>query len=242
MDCQTCSRARSLYLNGDQRTAVQLVEQSLEQDPDDGEAWELLGTMRHGQKLLPEALQALETATSLQPLSLGGQLAIADCYARLGHRETAFAVFVHLADRDNLPSRYLADVAMGLGRLGDFNRALKLAREGAHRDPFCDNAAYAVAYYMSKCGCPGEVILPVLLKVVQLAPDVTIYQVALANLYHQIGRVDDAFSVLSRLSPQQLYALGCRDCLCRIASLFEERGDTVRREACLSRLEELESK
>ena len=241
MSLDVATRARELYLTGKEDLAIQMLNRALGNAPEDGAAWELRGVICHGRKDLKAALHALETATSLKPLTLGGELALADCYARLDFKETAHAIYSHLADGDKLKPQYVPDVVVGLSGLGDNRRALRLCREAAERDPLCDQATYGMAYYMAKCGYPGEVVLPVLQKAVQLAPEVVQYQVSLANLYDEIGQREQGLGVMSRLDVKQLQSIGCANCLCKFADWFEVAGDSNRRDACLSRMKELKS-
>lgn len=235
------SRSRQLFHQGESQAAVDVMQQALESNPDDGCAWELLGLIRHSENMVEDAVYALETATLLKPLSICGQLALASCYLDLNYREAGQSIYLHLADNKKLPTRYIPDVTVGLSRLGNYQRALSLSREAARQNPECDEAQYAIAYYMGRCGDPNEIILPVLQAVVDLAPEVVKYRLALAMLQQELGQHDAAFHVLSPLTPKQLTTIGSANCLRKIAHLFDSVGDTARREACLTRLQELKS-
>ena len=238
MDNTIYDSARKHYLGGDRLAAIRILECAIEANNDDGHAWELLGVIRHGDRDIESALNALEKATTLKVLTLGGQLATASCYMKLDFPLSAKAIFVHLSNQ-NLPTRYLPDVILGLAELEEFERALRLSRVASKRDPFCDRALYAVAHYMGKCGYPVHTILPVMHKVVDLAPEIVRYQVSLATLYIKDGNDGVALHVLTLLSPKQLSTIGCAECLQRIAELFDGAGDDVRRDACLRRIDEI---
>ena len=241
MQGDTYHHARELFLAGDSLSAVELLQSALQADSDDGGCWELLGIIRHGQRSYADAMAAFESATLLKPLSLSGQLALADCYSKLKYFESARCVYLHLAQHPTLPTQYLPDVARGLAGAGDYRGALEACRRAVEHHPDCDQATFGLAYYMGKCGYPKEVILPVLRKAVELSPEVVRYRVALATTYQELGHDEAAIHLLGRLTLKQLRDIGCVNCLRRIANVFEAAGDKLRHAACISRLEELTS-
>ena len=72
-----CQTAKELFHSGFPQDALQRLRIGLEETPDAGQIWELYGVIQHAQQAFSEALGALETATTLRPLSLGGQHALA---------------------------------------------------------------------------------------------------------------------------------------------------------------------
>ena len=230
-----CQTAKELFHSGFPQDALQRLRIGLEETPDAGQVWELYGVIQHAQQAFAEALGALETATTLRPLSLGGQLALADCYRRSDARQTAESMFQHLARRPDLPRQYVPDIVCGLAAVGDYPTALELSRKIAEQDPTCVQALYGTAYYMARCGYPTELVIPIMRHVVQLAPYELRFRVALGMLHLTAGQHDMAYQVVVKISCEQLATVNCRRCLYQFADLFETRGDETRRCVCLVR-------
>ena len=235
-----CQTAKALFHSGFPQQALQRLRLGLNDAPNEGGLWELYGVIQHAQQVFPEAIGALETATTLRPLSLGGQLALADCYRRLDSPEAAQTIFQHLARRSDLPHQYIPDVVCGLAALDDYPTALELTRRAAEQDPQCVQALYGMAYYMARCGYPTELVIPIMDRVVRLAPQELRFRVALGMLHLAAGQHDLAYQVLVKISRSQLASLSCRRCLHQFANLFETRGDETRQCACLVRARALQ--
>ena len=235
-----CQTAKELFHSGFPHDALQRLRSGLKEAPEAGQLWELYGVIHHAEQAFSEALEALETATTLRPLSLGGQLALADCYRRADLPQTAQSMFQHLARRQDLPRQYVPDVVCGLAALGDYPTALDLSRRVAEQDPTCVQALYGTAYYMARCGYPTELVIPIMDHVVRLAPHDLRFRVALGMLHLTAGQPDLAYPVLVKLSCEQLASLTCSRCLYQFANLFETRGDETRRCACLLRARRLQ--
>lgn len=71
---------RQLFQSG---RALKRLRRGLGNAPHAGCLWELYGVIQHARRQFSKAVGALETATMLRPLSLGGQLALADCFSSL---------------------------------------------------------------------------------------------------------------------------------------------------------------
>ena len=235
-----CQTAKELFHSGFPQDALQRLRIGLEETPDAGQIWELYGVIQHAQQAFAEALVALETATTLRPLSLGGQLALADCYRRSDAHQTAESMFQHLAQRQDLPRQYAPDVVCGLAAVGDYPTALELSRKIAEEDPTCVQALYGTAYYMARCGYPTELVIPIMARVVQLAPQDLRFRVALGMLHLTAGQQDLAYQVIVLISRDQLASLSCRRCLYQFANLFATRGDETRQCVCLVRARALQ--
>ena len=241
MENDNLKRAHQLFTSGQVDSAIDVLKAAVSINPDDGACWELLGILLHREEQILDAVDALERATTLSPLTTGGQLALAICYGRLKLRESAHSIYAYLTDSGRVPVHILPFTVKALAGLGDFRRALMLCRRAAQRNPECDQALYGVAYYMSKCGYPREVVLPVLDKVVDLAPEIAQYRIALATLYQQLEQNETAVRILSRLTLAQLSEVNCPRCLRRLADLFDTGSESAKRDFCLSRVEMLES-
>ena len=74
--------AQQLYRDGFIAGSVDLLQTTLQDFPEHGELWELLGVIYLVEGNTGLALESLERANSLFPLSFGGKLALAECYRR----------------------------------------------------------------------------------------------------------------------------------------------------------------
>ena len=213
--------------------ADNLVRLALERWPDDGRLAELQAIVWHGQEEFELARGAFETAQLLVPLSVPGQLAMADACRRLGDRESARTTLYFLAGRDGVPTQYLSALAVGLAQLGDYQRALNVCREASHREPERDEPLYGMAFYMTKLDYPLQHVLPVLERAHSLAPDCIHYRAALAIMYCRAERWTQSYQLFSALEPEQV---GCLNCLRHMIHVFERVGDDARRSACVARV------
>ena len=236
----TVKTARSMFLRGERVGAQNLLNGILAEDPHNGRAWEMLGAIHHSQGAVEEAIYALEEATALRPLTVGGQFAIADCYLAKGHVDAAEVVYQDLADGDRLPDNLLPDVVRALDTIGDYSRALRLSRRAMKKVPTCADAHYGVGYYLTKLGHKSESVLPYFSRAVQLAPENVSYRVTLASLYLQLGKGDEAFNVLGSLTSGQLSLLHCPNCIQKFADVYEAFGDLAKRDVCLARIRQLD--
>lgn len=237
----TChDRVKLLHNQGQFQAAADVAAAALRDRPNDAQLWELLGIACHALKEYEAATQALETATLLAPLSLPAQVALAGCYLLSGHAEVARSMYQHLAGiRHRLSVQLLPMVATGLSRLNELHLALEVARVWAAREPDDEGAVYAVAHYMRLMQYPPELILPVAYRVFQLAPHRVRNRVALALLRHQCGDLLGAYRLVTAVDLGLLLAACCPARLLGLNALFTAMGDTARRDACRSQLEEI---
>jgi tetratricopeptide (TPR) repeat protein len=229
-------RIKALHNQGQFEAAAHVAAAALQNRPDNGPLWELLGIACHAMKDFESATRALETATLLTPLSLSAQVALAGCYLVTGHGEVARSMYQHLVEfRGRLSVQLLRMVVAGLSRLHEPHLALEVAREWARREPDDEAAVYAVARYMRLVEYPPELILPIAHHAFQLAPHRIRNRVALALLHHQCGDLLEAYRLVTAIGTEPLIAACCPARLLGLISLFSAMGDTGRRDACRSR-------
>jgi len=83
--------AQQLYRDGFIAGSVDLLQTTLQDSPEHGELWELLGVIYLVEGNTGLALDSLERANSLFPLSFGGKLALDECYRREESAATLYA-------------------------------------------------------------------------------------------------------------------------------------------------------
>lgn len=230
-------RVQNYWQLDDPQSAAEVAEQATADAPWDGRLWELLGLARKKLRDTEGARRCLETANSLVPLSVAAQCALADCYLSEGHKDAARVILTHVASSTHCPTQNLAELAAGLGRVGEFELALKSCRVASEREPDRDEPLYGMAYYMRRLRYPTEMIAAVVAQAHWLDPASMIYRLALATLYVELNRPNDAHLLVRGVCVDHLK---CRNCLTKLERLFERVGNEEQRELCAARLQELD--
>jgi tetratricopeptide (TPR) repeat protein len=225
-----------LYELGDLEACEHLLRVGLLEFPDDGRIVQLQGLVWHARRRYVSAIRALELASSLVPLSLPAQLAMADAYRRCGRPNDARTILSFLTRRSDMPTVLLPNLTAGLGIVGEYQQALDVCREASRREPDRDEPLYGMAYYMNKLGYPPEVILPLLRQCRALSPESRLYRTSLAVMCGRAGHWEDAYELFADIDPS---SLRCQTCVRFMISVFERIGDHERRDAGLCRLLEL---
>lgn len=231
--CTAYNRAIEYYEAGELDKAICEAESQLSKDGDDGRLWELLGMLAYAKRDFSLAQSAIEQATVLIPLSARGQLVLGKCYDRSRYRETAAAIYRHVARQSQLASDLLEPLASGLGHCGEFKLALNVCQQAARRTPKSAVPLVGIAYYMRRLGRPIESILPTLARAHRLEPENVEYRISLAWMLHELGRSDDGASLLEQLTIEDF---SCIRCLTRMQHIFDSAGDDDRAEKCRTRL------
>lgn len=230
------ARVHEMWRRRQFEAADTLLAARLADDPDDGRLWELRGLTRHKMGQPVEALRALETATSLVPLGALAQYVLAECYQHAGQQSLAREILIYLATETQCCTAILPRLAAQLGKIGELRLALDVCRDASQREPDRDEPLYAMAYYMRKLQYPTSMIVSLVHRAVQLAPESTVYRVALANLYCQMECWDQAYRAARQLEPDQVR---CAKCVRQMLAVFRSQGDERRCRAWESRLGEL---
>lgn len=172
-----------------------------------------------------DALHALESATTLQPLSNFAQLVLAELYLHFGLPDSAGTIAVYLAEVDTIPPRLLPRLATILGRLGLNSEALSVCRKLLVERPEDRHAWFGIAFYLSRLEAAPEAIIEALEQAHLSAPDVITYRVNLAALYADVGRTADAYRLI-RFVPAE--AIHCPRLVSRLLRIFAFVGDARR--------------
>jgi len=234
-------KCQKLLREGHFQDAVQHLDQALNSLPHMGQLWQLKGTALYAVEQYERAQQALETATLLGPLSFEAQLTLADCYLRAESFPAADCIYEHLAANANrLPARLLPLLAARLGVRGKFPQALHVCRRAAELQPDCDQAAFGLAYYMTKVGCPPRRILPVIRKAFELSPDCLAYRLALAHIMHRCGDARGAYRLVRKLEMDDIAHVTCRCCVRRLMQIYALAEDYRRCDWCRARMQVLD--
>ncbi|MCH2595172.1 MAG: tetratricopeptide repeat protein [Pirellulales bacterium] len=223
-----CQRATKLFKSGFTQPALDVIELELRDRPDQGELWLLRATILHCEGRWPEALNAIETASTLMPLTVGGELVLADCYSHLGKHELALVSYEHLLSRQTLPVDYYAGLYAGFKRADKYELAMSACRMAIELLPENDEAYFGMAHCMSALAYPPRQITTVLRKAVELSPDKPQYRISLSLQLSLTKRRSQAYEVLSKREPEILESLSC-NCMARqLLELCAWAGDQER--------------
>lgn len=229
-------QALCYYYRGSYVEAVDVLQLHLNHYPDDPSAWELKGVLCHALCDFEAGKVALERARTLQGLSVSGQLALADCYAQVSQTELAISVYCQLAQLPIEDAEVLSRLARGLGMVQQFALAADVCQRACHVDPDSHNARYGVAYYMSKADYPPELIQPILVAAIAMAPRIFFYRVALVTILSRLHQDEKAYLAIADATAQEIQSLKCSCCLQRLARIYRDAGDHHRSGLCCRRL------
>ncbi len=212
--------------------ASTVARQFLQDEPDDGALWQILGLAHYRQGNTDEALGALETASVYIPLDLRAQFALASCYLQKQKFALARLMFRHLGRKAH-DSDLLSATAAKLGSFQQDEAALAVCRRITLLHPAHHQAHFGVAFYLARLGAKPETMLPPLALAHDLAPEVTQYAVNLAFLWAKLDRHELAHTVLKSISMEDI---SCPCWIQRMQSIFERAGDALSVMMCKARL------
>lgn len=227
-----CSDARYLLESQKYEAAFEATEIGLRLYPENGQLWETRGIALWWLDQLPHSMASLEMASTLTPLSPSGQLALAGCYLRTDYVESAKCIYEYLATRKDLSAELLADLAYGLGQVGDLPLALDTCREVVRQMPDCADAWIAMAFYMAALEHQPEEVAAVLKRAFETSPNPTLARIDFALLLARSDHLDQAYQLLCQLPLDDLLSVRCPPRLDRLVLLFRHMADDARARAC----------
>lgn len=228
-------RARSLAEVGLWKPALDLLQEELDREPDQGELLITRSRILGDQGDWPAALAAVETASFLIPLDLESQLHLAECHLRVGNRELSLVAYEDLLSNRALPVGAYDAVYEAFQELGEHESALQACRSAIAFDPYNDRAYFRMALCMSELAYPPKQITAVLCKAVDLDPDNVQYRSLLAVQLSLTKRRTEAYSVLAARDHDELAAVSCPCMARKLLEICVWAGD-IQRASCLGGL------
>lgn len=217
-----------------------LTQSLLKQFPHDGRVWELSGLIFRELTSYQLAQGALETANTLIPLSDQAQLALADCYLHVGHRDLAGEMLQFLAEKSGTSPALQSEVAERLQKISSAVAPKNDGDQSAyHRPKQTAEHHYNLAHSMGHLGYPPECVEQEILRAIELAPDCLEYRIGLAGFLSQVHRAEEGYQYVAKLSLLEISQLQCECCLNRLIKVFHAGGDHRRLLACMDRVEEV---
>lgn len=227
------------YAAGDLDLASNLAEAALAENDHDGALWQLCGLIYRDRREFASCVDALERASLLIPVDALARVCLAEAYGKIGSRGLARDLFVALFDDRSMTIELLMQTAVGLDAIEQPRLAMKACQIAAQRDPERSQPYYDMGYYAARCGYPVHVVESLARRAISLEPNRINYRIGLASLLAKHERLDEAHAVVRSITSSQIETVGCRCCLERIATLFEQVGDYARATGCRERLAQL---
>lgn len=239
------STARELFQNGlgllkrgDVASVVRLATDAVEEFPDDGPLWELLGVacQRNGQPTT--ALHALETASLLKPLDIGARFCLAEAYAATGSHDVAVFVYRLVSEDPKTPVWLLPRVASHLGEMQEFEHALDVCLTIVARDNSRHEAHFGIGFYLRRLGAETDRVVASIQRAHDLSPATPLYRVVLASLRQELGQHEEAYELLRQVP---LGPHNCPHSLHRMLLVFHTARDMQKLLDCARSLRQLEN-
>ncbi len=230
------NRALAFFHQERSDEAITVAAVGLEQFPENGPLWQILGLAHWQQRQYEEAQAALETATCLVPLMPLAELALASLYVREGKKELAKVMYVNLARPGRCPVELLPKVASGLGHIQEYFLALQVCEKLTGENPSHHGAWFGIAFYRSRLDYPPSELIVPLSMAMDLAPHILTYRLNLACVWVDLGRYGNAYDLLKTVSIEQIN----HPCwLRKMTAVFEHFEDLDRCLACIQQMENL---
>ena len=190
------------------------AEKVLAKNPRHVEAQILKGNALLGLTDLDAAIKEIQRAITIDPKDARSYAALGVAQMKKGRREQAESAFQHAVEAQ--PSSYVAQMALGhyywaTGRLADAEAPLKLAAAIAPGNALAQRAL--ITYYIAN-GRLKEAQVP--LKMMADTVKTVEARLALADLYVNIDRTDEAVNVLKSVAEEKE---GFADATVRLASI-----------------------
>jgi Flp pilus assembly protein TadD len=232
------TEACALLASGNTCRAIDALTAAVEDEPDEGRLWALLGVAQWSVGAVTDSIASLETALTLVPLEVEGRLALALGYEVIQKRDLAADLCVGIAHEDNLPYRVLEPLSRALGRANEPQLALDVCREASRRRPHDAGPLRGMAFYMARLGKArfggeGEEVLAVLFRAFHLEPDDFDTRLLLAHRLRDCGRVNEAAYLLATVA---IETAACPRCLNAMREIFIDAGDAENAARCISAL------
>lgn len=224
--------ARHCFSQGQMDDAYAHLQRILDDNPDSGRAWEMLGLVYHARQQWEPALRALEKASVYIPLQPMAQCALADSYLACGRGDWAREFYEDLLHREDLTSGVLLNTAAGLNLLGDPWAAVAACRKAIGLEPYEAQPYFSLSFYLGRTGAPERLIESTARHAIDLAPENLTFRVGLAGYLHVRGRTSETEALLAAVTQDDIESLNCQCCLERLRAIFEALGDHSRVHLC----------
>jgi tetratricopeptide (TPR) repeat protein len=215
---------------------IEVARQGTIEFPSEGTIWQSLGLVAHASGDFSAAREALESASSLIPLSNSAQMALADVYIHHGQRSLAQVILRHLTKTIAVDAVHWPILGTLWREAGFPRAAMRVWRKLSVNQPTLAEAHYQMALCLREMGADEEELLEPLTEASLLAPESLIYRLALAEVWIHLEEFEQASAVVQDVD---IHGVSCIGCLRRIAQVFEMSGEPKRSCECRTRIDQL---
>ena len=232
----SCEQATVLFARGEYSGVLRVLHDAREQLCDNGDAWQLRGLANYALGDHQQAVNALEHASLLIPLTALAQSRLAACYLFVRRPQLAAVIYQHLAKMEMLSEELVQCIADGLVKVRDYRTALSFCLE--HLRQFRGNHRLLMnaADVTRRLGFDSEEILPFAYQAHRLQPENVSYLILFVQLLVDAGRLREAENALGTV---ELDRVQCVASLQRLRLLFQRMNDEAGTEHCQARLKQI---
>lgn len=212
------------------------LESAIQNFPECGRSWELRGLVQRSLGEVALACDSLEHASLIVPLSISGQLTLADCFSRLGKNSLALLIAQHLLARGNLDASLLLVLAHIFNRCNQPGTSVEVCRLACRKDPSADQAYFDLGHFLGRAGRPVADVIAAARQAIRLAPTKLTYRVGLASLLWVEKESREAYEQIAKLTGAQIASLSCACCLKKLVNIYWHAEAFAQSQACVDRL------
>jgi tetratricopeptide (TPR) repeat protein len=232
----SCERATLLLEQEEYAGVLRVLHDAQEQLCDNGHAWQLRGLAHFALGDYERAVDALEHASMLIPLTTLAQTRLAACYLHVRRPQVAAVIYRHLAQVEMLAEELVECIADGLIRVRDYQSALQFCLEHLRQFRGNHRLLMSTAEVTRRLGFGSDEVLPFAYQAHRLQPENVSYLILFAQLLVDAGRVREAGNALATI---ELDRLQCVASLQRLRLLFQRMDDDAGKEHCQARLKQI---
>lgn len=229
-----CSKSKlyQLFTLGRFEEALDGVQCALVNNQNDGRLWELRGFIHSQRHQWHLARHALETATTLVPLSAAGRVYLAECYRQTGLTDLARELACEMLGDAHIGSSLFLAVAALLDRVGCTRQAVEICQNAIEADPQWAQAWYDLAFYLAKCQPDSGLIEHASRQAVRLDPTKLTFRLVYACRLASQERIEEAYELVCELDQPAINSVCCAGCLRKLQAIYEFIGDEMRAAMC----------
>ena len=177
-------------LAGDHMIAESMVQQALYETDEAPKILEIAGVLAFNQGRYAEAIDQIERAMFVQPLSITSQITLTKAFLREGRHDRALTTASFLVDIiTRIPCEMLPDLSQVTSELQRYDLALAVCQEACHRHPQDDQAIFGAAFYMFRLGQSLANVKKLMFRAIAINPTAEFYRLNLAVVFSHEGKM-----------------------------------------------------
>ena len=214
--------------------ALEILDGMIEECCEYQEYWWLVSICHVERQDYDAAISSLETATTHGPLGIEAQVLLGKLYADKGFIESAVAIFDHLAESPKA-FEHRATLIRELGRLKQYELALRLCEQATKDSPDDWQVWFAKAFYLGRRGEPKQEMPGALERALELNPNQLSVRISLVKTLEALGLHNAARDAAREIPVEKLNDICCCQSVCQLAMIYRTADDLLRWKACVRR-------